>query len=99
MQAVFVLEPQAVTASPNSSNLSGDQNGMDANGNNDDTGKNGKDGDAASSSRSADGTSHTGKPGHWEPSGMAKITAMYRSAEKLSAEEAAANGEHLSVLG
>ena len=93
MQAVFVLDPHAITASPFGSGSSDDQNNTD-----------GQQTGAKDQTRSADGTTgHDGKS-HWQPSGLAKITAMYRTAEKLTASEGgdaapAATGDHLSILG
>lgn len=96
MQAVFVLDPHAMTASPDSSSSSGDQSGKDN--------TDGQQTGTKDQTRSADGsTGPDGKP-HWQPSGLAKITAMYRTAEKLTASEGgdaspAASGDHVSILG
>ena len=89
MQAVFVLDPHAITASPNGSPDSSSTDGQQ------------KQTGTTDQTRSANGPDDKA---HWQPSGLAKITAMYRTAEKLTASEggdsgAAATGDHLSILG
>jgi len=96
MQAVFVLDPHAITANPNGSpDSSGSTDGQ--------TGKNDTDGQTGTKdqTRSADGSTGPDGKSHWQPSGLAKITALYRTTEKLTASEGGDGsiGDHLSILG
>jgi len=89
VQAVFVQDPQGTDAPPGTTN----PNGENSNGNSSDT--------TDKSQTDADKTAKSSKPSHWEPSGLAKIAALYRDTEKLASaqDSGTATGDHLSILG
>ena len=105
VQAVFVLDPHALSASPDSSGPQTDGQSSDGtssglNGSSTDP-QNGKDGTRSADGSASDGTDKAGENGksHWQPSGSARIAALYRTTEKTASDSAASVGDNLSILG
>lgn len=88
----------SIQANGHDKNGDGKSDTPDASGN--DSGSTSGLGKDASTEKSDTGKS--GKSAHWEPSGLAKIAALYRSTEKLSATQSAptaAGSDNLDILG
>lgn len=108
VQAVFVLDPHALSASPNNSGTQTDDQNGDGNGS-DNSGlsgsptdpQNGQDGTTSADGSSSGATHKAGESGksHWQPSGSARIAAIYRNTEKSASDNAASVGDNLSILG
>ncbi|HVI52251.1 MAG TPA: hypothetical protein VM661_13640 [Candidatus Sulfotelmatobacter sp.] len=65
-------------------------------------GQNGNGDDNGDGADKTDAAEKSGKPAHWEPSGSAKIAALYRNTEKLAAGQDGnipTSGDGLSILG